>query len=269
MNISVVYHPGTKDDFFPTSRKIKGIEKAVVEYSIHIDEASKSEIDEGVIYDTHSKDLVDKVKRLAFSDVIFSSLRSVLRAVDLIQDHDVVIVPTSGTGHGASKTKFRGYSFLNDVAIAVRALKNKGIRKISIIDCDAHHGGGSIEFFTHDRNLQYVCLCEERTEYNNGRMVCIPTNNLSARDYLSVFQEVMSRVKDFKPEVVFWYLGNDTHRREYAGMDLTSDCYRKMAEELIPFASECRIIILIAGGGLQETAYELVKTIFEAVISIG
>ncbi|MEM1578759.1 MAG: hypothetical protein QXR77_03655 [Archaeoglobaceae archaeon] len=68
-----------------------------------------------------------------------SSIKCVLKSADLIREYDVVIVPTSATGHLAEKGRIRGYCLFNDLAILIERLKEDW-KKVAAFESDAHHG---------------------------------------------------------------------------------------------------------------------------------
>ena len=46
----------------------------------------------------------------------------------------------------------------------------------------------------------------------------------------NVRKQVPGRVRDFKPELIFWVFGLDTHKASYGTATLTERCYPKLAE---------------------------------------
>lgn len=114
-------------------------------------------------------------------------------------------------GHHAMKAEFNGYCFFNNVAIAARhALDVLNLKKILIIDWDAHHGQGTQRFFYDDPRVLYFSLHRyefgefwpnlRESDYDwigegsgKGFNFNIPLNKkfMQNEDYLSVFQQIL------------------------------------------------------------------------------
>ena len=60
-------------------------------------------------------------------------------------------------GHHASASRATGFCLLNNVAIAVAALRQEGLaRRVAIVDWDVHHGDGTQAIFDADADLCYT-----------------------------------------------------------------------------------------------------------------
>ena len=57
--------------------------------------------------------------------------------------------------------------------------------------------------------------------------------------------EFYPRVKDFKPELIFWYFGFDTHQGDYGSLGLSGRCFQEIARFMKNTAEE------ITGGRLE------------------
>ena len=64
-------------------------------------------------------------------------------------------------GHHATRVAAIGFCFFNNVAVAVRhALDELGLRRVALIDFDAHHGNGTQDFFAGDERALMVSIFE-------------------------------------------------------------------------------------------------------------
>ena len=62
-------------------------------------------------------------------------------------------------GHHAMKDEGNGFCLLNNVAIAAKyAMKEKGAKKVLIVDLDVHHGQSSQYCFYDDPNVVYFSI---------------------------------------------------------------------------------------------------------------
>ena len=57
-----------------------------------------------------------------------------------------VFNPAGGLHH-ARPDRASGFCLLNDIAVAVRDLRVRGVRRIAVLDIDAHHGDGTQAIF--------------------------------------------------------------------------------------------------------------------------
>ncbi|MDD1148861.1 hypothetical protein M5G25_11210 [Pseudomonas sp. TNT2022 ID357] len=61
-------------------------------------------------------------------------------------------------GHHAAPAMADGYCFLNNAAIAARALQASGIDRVAILDWDVHHGNGTQEGFYEDPTVFTISM---------------------------------------------------------------------------------------------------------------
>ncbi len=61
-------------------------------------------------------------------------------------------------GHHARPSGGMGFCLLNNIAIAARAARAKGVERIAIVDWDVHHGNGTEEAFYDDPHVLFTSL---------------------------------------------------------------------------------------------------------------
>lgn len=214
MKVCVVYSPKLKDDYLiGPCLKISGFERAIREYRVEILPPSDS-FEEFLLY--HERKLVEKIEKLPFSEAIFESAKCVIKASDAIEECDLVILATAGTGHQAERDRFRGYSFLNDVAVLREILERKGY-SVAVIDTDAHHSA---------LGRDYYCICLERG------CVCYKDK----AEFVNAFKVVCRSVEDF--DIVVWYMGLDILEDEYIGDGIGIEAIREMIESFLTIKSK-------------------------------
>src|SRR2546423_486163 len=59
-------------------------------------------------------------------------------------------------GHHAEYARAMGFCLLNNVAVGVYAAREKGVRRIAILDFDVHHGNGTQHSFADDAEVFYA-----------------------------------------------------------------------------------------------------------------
>jgi len=137
-------------------------------------------------------------------------------------------------GHHASRSTGGGFCYFNNVAVMVEVLKREhGLKRILILDLDAHHGNGSQNIFYEDPSVLYISIHQDgRTLYpgtgfveevgsgeGEGYNVNVPLPpGSSDEDYASAMHELFVPLSEqFEPELVAVSMGFDA----YAGDPLT------------------------------------------------
>lgn len=151
-------------------------------------------------------------------------------------------------GHHATTERGSGFCLLNNVAIAVAALRAAGLaRRIAIIDWDVHHGDGTQEIFSADVDLCYASTHQSpfypgtgaRADRGTGAAtgtkhnVPLPAGSGDEAFVAAWREELLPAVEAFAPESVLVSAGYDGHRADpLANLELTEDGYRSVAVTL-------------------------------------
>ncbi len=243
MRIALIYSDKLCSETIATSRRIEGVREIASSFQIEI--VSPDVDAHEYLLTFHSKEYVEKVRSLPFYDVAVESIRCIAKAADMIREFDVLIVPTSATGHLAERDRMRGYCVFNDLAILVEKLKERW-RRIAVIESDAHHGSTLAE-----SRVQLFCIGKRKCEIKED-MRCILGRTLDSERYIKLFENMLEKVENFEPEVIVWYLGQDLHELEYAEMKLSSDEIGRMIEMVCNLAENRKLIIILASGSRSD-----------------
>jgi acetoin utilization deacetylase AcuC-like enzyme len=128
----------------------------------------------------------------------------------------------------------RGFCYLNNIAIAVKALNKPTV----IVDVDGHHGNGTQEIFQGDEKVVYVSLHRYpyypgTGAYSEGNCLNFPLPaDCGEQRYLETLDEALSMVDVGKFEVVAVSVGFDTHLGDLASLGLTESSFRKIGERI-------------------------------------
>ncbi|WP_066526973.1 histone deacetylase family protein [Erythrobacter sp. CCH5-A1] len=69
-------------------------------------------------------------------------------------------------GHHAGADYFGGYCYLNNAAIAARAVQARGMGPVAVLDVDYHHGNGTQDIFYEDGSVLFASIhADPRTDY--------------------------------------------------------------------------------------------------------
>jgi acetoin utilization deacetylase AcuC-like enzyme len=219
----------------------------------------------------HTPVMISQVKATeAYQGALFSAAGTVAAAMRTWQGEiDNAFVFTGYGDHHAGSSFFGGGCYFNGAAIAIRELRRRfGVRKVAIIDTDAHHGNGTWQVFESDPETLYCCLCSgSYVETSNEVNIEVPWTT-SDDNYVRLVREgFCPRARRFQPECLFWNWGYDGTRGEYGDMGLTPDCHVRLAQELTRAAEELcsgRLIVVLCGGSRRDLA----RLVIPQVISV-
>ena len=191
-----------------------------------------------LILKVHTRKMVEEVKQSGYFDTSSYSAGGNIAAFDQVLSGriDNALVFTGDGGHHSGRDYFGGGCFFNTEAIAVYYARKKfGISKFAIIDTDSHHGNGTMDIFRDDDDLLYICFCNTYNgEFGTGKMsetkICLPHGSSNEEEIKNVKEGIQGRVKEFKPELIYWMSGLDTHVESYGTRCLTEQCYPRLAQ---------------------------------------
>lgn len=167
-------------------------------------------------------------------------------------------------GHHAGPNYSGGFCLFNNVAIgALTARSSFGVKRIAIVDFDAHHGNGTQDIFWNDPDVFFASIHQqslmpnsgtenERGAFDNVLNMPLPegAGGESFRDAIS--GRLLPRLIKFKPEIIFVSAGFDTHKDDpLSGLNLVEDDYHWLSEVLLEAAgSLCndRLVAVLEGG---------------------
>jgi acetoin utilization deacetylase AcuC-like enzyme len=167
-------------------------------------------------------------------------------------------------GHHAEPERAMGFCIFNNVAIAARAALEHGMKRVAVIDYDAHHGNGTQAAFLNDERAAFVSAHQwgiypgtgwiEDAPHARKRIVNIP---LPARAGDKVYEQVTDQifipfVQSFKPQMIFVSVGFDAHWNDPITMlGLSTAGYLMLAKKVMALAEEyCsgKIVFVLEGG---------------------
>jgi acetoin utilization protein AcuC len=204
---------------------------------------------------------IDKASRIAVD--------SSLLAGELVLRREFKKAVALGGGlHHAKKNYGEGFCIYNDVVISAKNLLNKGVKKILILDTDAHAGNGVSEAFYNENRTLFIDLHQDpRTIYpgtgflneigeekGKGFTINIPLPpGASDLAFQYCFEKIIFPVaEEFKPELIIRYGGSDPHFSDgLTHLGLTLDGFRMIGKKVKELANEVcndKEVDLIASG---------------------
>ena len=185
-----------------------------------------------------------------------------------------------GGFHHAFADRAEGFCYLNDIAVAARAMQREGLAgRIAVVDVDVHQGNGTAEIFEGDRSVFTFSIHQEdnypvkaRSDIDIGLVSFDPSRSGSpyVNDslYLERLEEgVAATLEAARPELVLYVAGADPYEMDQLGGFRVSRAglarrdalvFRMCREHAIP------VVVTLAGGYAVELS-DTVAIQFETV----
>jgi acetoin utilization deacetylase AcuC-like enzyme len=225
-------------------------------------------IPEELLLSVHSQAMVERVKLIGDYESASYSAGGTVQAAEKIWrgNIDNAFVFTSFGDHHAGRNFYGGMCYFNGPALAIAALKMKGVKRFAIVDTDCHHGDGTRDIFNKYSRVLHVCFCyQDYSDNCNNVDIMIPYHT-SDKEYLAKVREgFILRAESFGPEYILWEYGYDATQGEYGDKGLTRDCHVKLAQLVKALADSIyqgRLVVVLCGGsGRALAAYTIPRII--------
>ena len=257
--------------------------------------------DESLLNVTHTSKYISDVKKsfpikgLNFldGDTIVSpgskkatedAVGSIISAIDGIENKKFnnAFCAVRPPGHHAEKDKAMGFCIYNNVAVGAKYLiNNYNYNKIAIIDFDVHHGNGTQNIFYENEKVLYISTHQypfypgtgannERGKHNNVLNIPLPAGT-NSEEYMSAYEHVLKKLKEFKPQFVLFSAGFDAHENDpLAQFRLKSKDFYDITKRTLKVANESsnsKVVSVLEGGydlnALKESSEMHLKALLE------
>jgi acetoin utilization deacetylase AcuC-like enzyme len=218
----------------------KGIEKAGLFSKPNVTFYESRPAIEEEIARIHTKQWIDEVKRTQWWRVSLYSIGGVLEATEKVLGGEIdnALVIAGVGGHHAHRDSAWGGCYFSVTGLAVpHAREHFKARRFAIVDTDTHHADGVRDIFKDDDDVLHICFChgygwddDSGSLTTNETKLCFSHGHNDASEIENVRREVPERVKRFKPDMLFWICGMDTHEDSYGTQALTEKAYPALAE---------------------------------------
>jgi len=260
-----------------------------------------AKFDQSFLINTHSSEYIDLVSKsfpengLAFldGDTVVSpgskeatkdAVGSIITAIDGVQQKEFknAFCAVRPPGHHAEKDKAMGFCIYNNVAVGANYLIEKyKYSKVAIIDFDVHHGNGTQDIFYNNEKVLYISTHQypyypgSGSEKETGRfnnILNIPLEaGTSAEEYLNAYENVLKKLKEFKPEFLLFSAGFDAHINDpLAQLRLGSEDFYQLTKRTLEISkSICNgnVVSILEGGydlkALQDSTKRHVDALIE------
>jgi len=172
-------------------------------------------------------------------------------------------------GHHASHARGGGFCFFNNLAVMVKHLQREfKLKRVFILDFDAHHGNGTQDIFYEDPSVLFMSIHQDpRTLYpgtgfvhelgageGEGYNVNVPMPPGSGdEEYACVMREIFVPLAEaFKPELIAVSAGFDAHLSDpLTQLGLSTEAYGWLAGCILEQAEKLcggRVVLVLEGG---------------------
>jgi len=190
----------------------------------------------------------------------------------------------AGGTHHAFADRGEGFCVLNDVAIAIRAMRARQlIQRAAIVDCDVHQGNGTATIFAGDDDT-FTFSMHGANNYplfkaQSSLDVELPDRTRDA-EYLETLAHHLPAVFASDPQIVFYLAGADPYKGDKLGrLALSIDGLRNRDAYVLRecFEREIPVVTVMSGGygkDINDTieihcnTIRVVKEVFESRVAI-
>jgi len=189
----------------------------------------------------------------------------------------------AGGTHHSFPDRGEGFCVLNDVAIAIQALRaRRRIRRAAIVDCDVHQGNGTATIFSGDTETLTFSMHGANNyplfKAQSSIDVELP-DGTSDGEYLECLAHHLPTVFAHDPEVVFYLAGADPYAGDKLGrlgLSISGLCARDEAVLRECYDREVPIVTVMSGGygkDINDTieihcnTIRVVKEVFETAVA--
>jgi acetoin utilization deacetylase AcuC-like enzyme len=169
-------------------------------------------------------------------------------------------------GHHATPNQAMGFCLFNNIAIAAEAARQKGAKRVLILDWDVHHGNGTQDAFYERPDVLYVSSHEYPLYPGTGAPsevgaakgagytvnCALPAGGGDA-EYGAVFHDLFLPISaEFAPDIVLVSAGFDAHRADpLANMCVSERGFSAMCSQVVNLANgSCggKVVLMLEGG---------------------
>jgi acetoin utilization deacetylase AcuC-like enzyme len=161
----------------------------------------------------------------------------------------------AGGTHHSFADRGEGFCVLNDVAIAIRAMRARNsLRRAAIVDCDVHQGNGTATIFAGDEDT-FTFSIHGANNYplfkaQSTLDVELP-DGTSDGEYIECLASHLPAVFAHQPEIVFYLAGADPYAGDKLGrLGLSIDGLRERDRRIVRecYERELPLVTVMSGG---------------------
>jgi acetoin utilization deacetylase AcuC-like enzyme len=221
----------------------------------------------------HTKSYLDDILNCRYTPATISSeiplSEEIVSAFALVTGGTIVaaekameedgVMNVGGGFHHAFPDHAEGFCLFNDIAVAIRSLRQKKYeKKILVVDCDLHQGNGTAFIFRDDPSVFTFSIHQEnnypvkqKSDLDIGL-----EDGTGDEDYLFLLETHIPRIiENETPSLMFYVAGGDPYiHDQLGGLSLTMEGLFARDRLVLSYAKEagCGVVIVLAGGYAQK-----------------
>ncbi|HWB85744.1 MAG TPA: histone deacetylase [Bryobacteraceae bacterium] len=164
----------------------------------------------------------------------------------------------AGGTHHAFRAEGAGFCVFNDLAVAIHALRRDGLgHRAAVVDLDVHQGDGTASIFAADDDVLTISLHGRNNfpfrKQSSDIDIDLP-DRAADTEFLAMLREVLPRVSEFRPDVLFYQSGVDGLACDRLGrLALTHEGLAERDRMVFEMAYREQLpIVVTLGGGYSE-----------------
>ncbi len=201
------------------------------------DVAPPEQADWGDLARVHTPDYLDKLRLgcldgrelrrlgLPWSEALVRRSRYAVQGTinaSLFALQDGIGANLAGGTHHSFADRGEGFCLLNDVAVAIRSLRARGLfQRVLVIDLDVHQGNGTADIFAQDPEVHTFSIHGAKNYPFHKATSCFDLglpDGADDADYLQRLAETLPQAFDAsRPQIVFYLAGVDPRRGDRFG----------------------------------------------------
>ena len=272
--VGVFYHPSfSRKSYMTIGNRLRDFPEALEELlkkpNVRLFQAPRAS--EDLILKVHDREMLRLVAMDSFCSTAYESVGSVVAGMEALARGEVerAFCFIGAGGHHVGYRQFWGACCFNDVVIALTRVREiSSWRRFAIADTDAHHGDGTRQLVRDDPEVLHLCFCGVDYRSDDGTKVDVNVYRMNWRDdpnaqYLEQVRAHTPLIRPFRPDLLIWYYGFDTHQEDYGSLGLTEAVYFDICDLMITAAAEADIPlqVVLGGGSLSHLATNTIPEI--------
>jgi acetoin utilization deacetylase AcuC-like enzyme len=265
--IGIYYHPSfSRKSYMTIGNRLRdfpeALEPLLAKPNVRLIESPR--VAKELVLKVHDRQMLDMVARDGLCSTAYESVGGVVAGMlDLARGEvDRAFCFIGAGGHHAGYRQFWGACCFNDVVIALTHTREVSPwRRFAIVDTDAHHGDGTRQLVRDDPEVLHLCFCGTNFKSDDGTKVDVNVHGLNWREdpnaqYVELVRQNLPLIPPFKPDLLIWYYGFDTHRDDYGSLGLTEPAYFAICDLMLAASTEMGVPlqVVLAGGSMSHLA---------------